>query len=185
MVISAVSTACGGNHVRTPLLAVREMRRDFQPPRAADAHAFDAVEQTADSERAIDPDLGDQRRAVVFEPRAADASPCDLPANRLALVAAACAGGCGSCADAARVRPAPGTSSSSVSPDRRRRRSGARAVASIAAISARPAASAISSGVSYSSMRVRSSGSAPASSSICDRAADCAPRPPCAAPCSR
>src|SRR5687767_9254817 len=62
------------------------MWRDFQSARPADAHAFDTIEQAADERPPIDPDVRDQRLALVLEPRGADASPGGLPTYSVSSV---------------------------------------------------------------------------------------------------
>src|SRR5690349_3937655 len=74
------------DHARNTPIAVGQMWCDPQPPRPADAHAFDAVEQAVDERPSVNPDLREQRLAVVVEPGDVRRSRCDLPANRFALV---------------------------------------------------------------------------------------------------
>src|SRR5262245_57215904 len=62
------------------------MRRDFQPARPADAHSFDAIKESADERPPVDADFGNQRLAVVIEPRDTDRPPRGRPANRFSPV---------------------------------------------------------------------------------------------------
>ena len=59
------------------MVAVGEMRRDFQPACPAHAHPFQSVAEAGDERAPIDPDLGNQTFAVVLEPR--DARPPQRP----------------------------------------------------------------------------------------------------------
>ena len=72
-------TACGRASL-DPCRAKRDHRRGssvsswlrvnpFPPQLSVICHTLDAVEQTADERASIDPDFGDQRLAVVVEPR--------------------------------------------------------------------------------------------------------------------
>jgi hypothetical protein len=62
------------------------MRRDFQAARPADSHAFHTIEEATDERLPVDSDFGDQRFAVVIEPRETNRSPRGLPTYRFSPV---------------------------------------------------------------------------------------------------
>src|SRR5512134_542551 len=79
-------SGASGNDAGNAAIAIGKVRRDFQPTRAADLHALDAVEKAADERPPVDADVSDQRFAVVLDTCGVCRTPGGCPANGFSIV---------------------------------------------------------------------------------------------------